>query len=282
VSPVSPSSSLRGAQLALVAALCLPALLLWRWSRPTPVAPRELPALALDAAAVRAQRARDEALVAEVPEGEAIALRRRIYEESNAAESAARDTPPTARDRRDRLIGALRAVEERHGEEGVARVRAADVADAERALRGEMGPTETTANLGGLVRIMQRYSMAEGERQIAPRFVVRTAIKARWNTMHGLAPTEGMSAIERRAHWGWLAMHAAEAPLPLRLEAAAQLHEAGDPRALEAQGVLLYEAGELDDARAAFLAAYEETPLFRLRNYAMFTAAEVPDAREDP
>jgi len=113
---------------------------------------------------------------------------------------------------------------------------------------------------------------------VAPRFVVHTALKARWNAMHGREAIDGLSPVELRAHWGWLALYGGAAPLELRLEAARHFRDAGGARAHEARGALLVQAGRMDDAEEAFLEAYASEPSFRVRNHALFadTAEEGP------
>lgn len=258
-------------------AVALPGLLLWSWSRPQPAPPREVPPLALRPSAVAEQIRLDEAAAAAEPESEHTELRRDVYTETNTAEIEANDYPPTVEDRRRRLHAAVAAAVEAHGQEVIAEMRAADVQRMERALRGELGPNATTAELGAFIRMMERYAMASGGRQLAPRFVVRTAFKARWNAMHGREATEGFSDVELRAHWGWLALQAQSAPMAMRLEALEHYAQAGGPRAGEARGVLLYQAGRTEEAAEAFRAAHAARPSFRMRNHAIFASASGED-----
>ncbi len=278
MSEPGPSRGQRGPQIALALALALPALLMIAWSRPIAAPPLEVPPLALAPDAVAAQRADDAEAAAAAPTSEAADAWWTVYRETNTAEVDADDYPPDAVDRRRRLLAALAAVEEAHGPEAPAQLRAAAVAEMDRALAGDLAPDATRAALGRFVDMLRRYGMAAGDRQIAPRFVVRTAFKARWNTMHSRATTEDLSEIELQAHWGWLALHATPAPLDLRLEAVDRYAEAGGPLAGEARGALLVEAGRLVEAAEAFEAAYDADPIFRLRNHALFAA----DSQEDP
>ncbi len=256
----------RARQLA-TAALALvtltPALLAWSWARPIAAAPAEGPALALAPSEVRAAREARAALAE--PTGPRAETRRTIYREVNAAEHAAADYPGQAQARPGRLRLGLAALVEELGEPAVAATRAADVARAMRALR-EGGDAD---ELGGFVRMMERYSMAEAGRQTAPAFVVETALAARWNAVHGRELTEGLSDVELRAYWGWLALHAARAPLDRRLEALRHYAGAGGQRALEGRAAILFEAGDLEGAREAYERAYAMAGTFRLRNHAL-------------
>lgn len=262
----------RAAQVALVLAFVLPGALLYAWSRPISSPPREVPPLALSPSEVREQLSADEAVAQSAPTGEAAETREATFAEFNLAEVEADDYPPDAADRRRRIDAATEALEAEHGAEGLAAARAADVARMEQAIAGELDEGETHEALGVFVEILNRYGMAEGGQQVAPRFVVRTAFKARWNVIHGRPATDGLSPVELQAHWGWLALNGGGAPLELRLEAVEQFAEAGGARADEARGALLVEAGRMQEARTAFEGAYEAEPSFRLRNHALYAA----------
>ncbi|MCB9593718.1 MAG: hypothetical protein H6719_13375 [Sandaracinaceae bacterium] len=249
-----------------------PALLAWSWSRPQPAPPMEVPPLTLAPNEVRAALAARAAL--EEPTGPEADARRAIYRETNVAEHEATDYPGQAQLRRERLVEALSALVTAAGEDAIPATRHADVERALLALRGELPDDERTDELGGFVRMMDRYSMAAEGRQIAPMFVVRTALAARWNAIHGRPLTEGFEPIELQAYWGWLALHAVNAPAERRFEALEHYAAAGGPRAAEARGVLLFEAGEGEAASEAFVEAFEAAGTFRLRNHAIAAAPE--------
>lgn len=255
------------ATIALVLALASPALLAWSWSRPMEAPPVELPALTLVPRDVQAVRDADAAR--EAPTGERARIRLTIYEEANVAEHDATDYPGQARIRAGRLGIALTALIEEQGEDVVEACRVTDTERALGALRGDAEAEDAVAALGGFVRMMERYDMARDGRQTAPAFVVRTALKARWNAVHGRDLTEGFAPIELQAYWGWLALHANSAPLERRLEALDRYEAAGGANASEARGALLFEAGDMGGAREAFESAYAEHGTFRLRNHAL-------------
>lgn len=279
----SSRKRVRGAaQAALVLVLVVPALLLWTWSRPYTAPPREMPPLTLSPGGVRAELAADARLAALAPDSEAARARRRLYQEANVAEREARDHPGRARERGTRIAAALDGLIEEHGEEVVAQIRAQDVARGEQALAGELAAGDSVSELGGFVPMMERYGMAADGIQIAPRFVVRTAFAGRWNALHARELTDGFSELERRAYWGWLALHALEAPAALRMEALGHYEAVAGERADEARGMLLYGAGDIAGAHEAFLAAYEARGTFRLRNHALAAVGTEGGGDDDP
>lgn len=230
----------------------------------------EMPALALPPDAVRAQITADRSAAERAPaDDDASRARLEVFEEANVAEVEAADSPGRAARRREQLAETLAGLVEAHGEDAVEATRAADLARAERAMRGELPEVQHAPALGGFPSVLERWSMARRGRQVAPRFVVRTAFKARWNAMYGREPTEGMSEVERRAHWGWLALHGDAAPFAMRTEAVDHYAAAGGERAEEARGVLLYDEGMGEAAQTAFETAHAQQPTFRLRNHAL-------------
>jgi hypothetical protein len=259
---------------ALAAALACPALLAVAWSRPVAAPPLEMPALALDSAAVRAQLERDESDARRDPRGEQAELRRRLYREHNTAEHEGFDAAGRGAERAGEIAAALEVIRTEAGARAIERMRAADVARAELALRGAIPAGEAVEELGVFREMMARYGLSDGRRQRAPRFVVRTVLKARWNTVHALELDESFSRIERQAYWGWLALRAETAPADRRLLALERYADAGGRAADEARAVLFYDAGELEQARASFEAAYQKTPNFRLRNHALACAED--------
>ncbi len=228
-----------------------------------------MPPLLLEPSAVRAQLASDRAAAQHEPRDALARARRQAYRELNVAEHEGSGLPGQARARNEAMERALAAFTNAHGADVVASVRAADVERLEPALRGDLPAGERVEVLGGFVAMMERYGLVRSGRTIAPRFVIRTLFKARWNALHGLALLEGLAPIERRAYWGWLALRSDEAPFERRLQALEHYRDAGGVRIEEARAVLQYDVGQLDEARASFLRAYSEHPSFRLRNHAL-------------
>lgn len=262
----------RLAGLALTLCLVAPCLIVWLWSRPIAAAPSELPPLLLEPSAVRAQIETDERDAAEEPTSEGAEARRLVFHEANVAERDASDYPGEARERRRRLLAATNQIVRDDGEEAIGAMRAADVGRAEAGLRGELPAGDAISETGDFIRMMERYGMARGGRQVAPRFVVRTALKARWNAMHGRELTDGFAEVESRAYWGWLALHAESAPLERRLEALEHYEAAGGARVHEARAVMFFDHGRSEESYRSFMAANEVQPSFRLRNHALAVA----------
>lgn len=229
--------------------------------------PTEMPPLTLPPADVAAALSLDAAT--EEPTGVAAENRRRIYQETNVAEHAATDYPGQAEARHALLAAALEAVINLNGAEAMAALRAADVERGMQALHGELSEEEVIAEVGNFLVMMERYGMAADGHQTAPSFVVRTALMARWNAVHGQELTDGFEDVHRRAYWGWLALHAAGAPLDRRLDALDLYAAVGGERALEARGVLLFEDGNTPGAHEAFVQGYQSRGTFRLRNFAL-------------
>ncbi len=253
-----------------MAVLVAPAALVYAWSMPVAAPPTEVPPLVLDPDEVAAQIARDDIAARSAPSGEAADERLRLYHETNVAEQEGREPPVRARERRESLVGALASAAP--SDEAREALRASDLGRLEPALAGALPRGDAAAELGGFLDVMRRYGLVRGRQQVAPRFVVRTLFKARWNAMHDRELTEGLSPVELRAYHGWLALRAEEAAPEQRLEAIERYAEAGGARADEARGVLFYDQGRLEDAREAFERAYSREPTFRLRNHALACA----------
>lgn len=271
--PTASPRSRAMAGLVLVLVLVAPGLLVWSWSQPIAAPPREMPPLILEPSAVAEQLARDTEHAAAAPTGEAEEERRRLVRELNVAEQEGRDPPGRAEQRRERLQAAVARLVAEHGADVLGRVRASDLARLEPALRGSLPSGDRVAELGGFVAMMERYDLVRDGRQVAPRFVVRTLFKARWNAIHGRELTEGLSDVELQAYWGWLALGAVSAPIERRLEGLERHVAAGGTGGTEARAVLLFDQGNLEEAREAFEDAWTETGSFRLRNHALSCAS---------
>ena len=262
------------ATVALVAVIAAPALLLFAWSRPMAAAPMEMPPLVLAPSEVTEAR---DAMAALTERADRRGRRHATRAVSRGEHRRARGQrlPGQAQLRRGRLTAALNALVEANGEDTIAATRAADVERGMRALGGNATPEEAVSEVGAFLRMMERYSMASSGTQTAPDFVVRTALMARWNAVHDRELTEGFLPVHLRAYWGWLALHAASAPIELRQSALDHYEEAGGTRADEARGAIAYEEGDLAAAHVAFERAHQRRGGFRLRNL-MLGALEDP------
>lgn len=264
--PANPRSRSLGT-LALIAVLVAPGVLSWLMTRARPALPTEMPALVLDADAAAEQARTDAARVAALPSSEFVEAHLAAFRATNLAEVGPGEAPAAFQRRQAQLTESVDACVEAHGPEVVDSLRTADM---ERALSAMHRDTpERRADLGALVTTLEQYGLVRAGRQVAPTFVVRVLYKARWNGRHQRELTEGLSPIELRAYWGWLALESDSAPLARRLDAIAPYTEAGGAYGEEARGVLLLEAGRRDEAAEAFEAAWAAQPRFRVRNHAL-------------
>lgn len=235
---------------------------------PRAVAPTELPLFEIDLMQADDAVRRDTALAASAPRGDLVTRLKTLYEQQGRAEVVGDDeTAAQGREASLRtLVAELRAS---GGDRAIAALRARAMGDLDEALSGRRPPAERDAILGSFPRMLERYGLTRGGRIVAPRFVVRTLFKARWNAVHRLAPVDGFGPAELRAYHGWLALRAESAPIAARIEAAAAYGQAGGERADEARGVLLYRAGRSEEAADAFVKAYQQSGSWRLRNHGL-------------
>jgi hypothetical protein len=99
---------------------------------------------------------------------------------------------------------------------------------------------------------------------VAPPFVARTLYKARFNVMHGLAPDHAFASIEKRAYYGWQALHSEHTPVARRLESLQQYAKHGGRQVDEAAGALLYRLGDFVQATNALEAAHRKERNLRI------------------
>lgn len=278
----SPSTrSGRAELIGLILAISIPAGLIAVWASPRPARPAEMPPLVLPAAEVARAIAEEEALAAEAPDDdEDETQRRQLYLAQGLAEVRMDDTPEEAAARSAQLAFLTQRIAARDPEE-IPRIRARDVHRMWPVLRGEghLGATERASELGVFPAMLERYGLVIGGHRVAPELVVRTSFHARWNAIHGLEMTDGMSALQRRAYYGWLVLEGGQAPTGMRIEAIDAYAAAGGTRVWEARGVLAFESGELAEARGDFERACDLTGSLRLRNHAL--AAQVAAVDED-
>lgn len=133
--------------------------------------------------------------------------------------------------------------------------------------------------VGNIAAQFTRLFAVEEGRIVAPTSVVRAFIAARWNSIHGIDFTEGMSDDGKRAYFGWIALHAESMSSGERIDALTRYGSLAGPRALEAAAALYFEANRLDLALPAMEAAFQASGNTRLRNHALALAeiAAAPD-----
>ncbi len=252
--------------VALLVALLVPTAIVARWAQPRAAIPTEMPALASPSSDVAADLAAERALAERAPTSDTEVRRRELYRAQGLAEVRADDTPSSSTTRMTDLAD-LAATLSAAGDLDAA--RAADIARGMAALRGEGTAAERAREAGMFAASLRRWGAERDGRRVASELVVRALFHARWNAVHAVPLTEGMSPVRLQAYHGWLALHADAAPAPLRAQAIAAYAAAGGARASEAEGVLAHRDGEAEVARAAFLRAYDETGSVRLRNHAL-------------
>ncbi|MBN1656708.1 MAG: hypothetical protein JXA30_23245 [Deltaproteobacteria bacterium] len=240
------------------------AIALWL---PRPVAPIELPSLKLDKRQVE-RVIREDRVLAKRPlaSEEAARIQALVLEKGESEREA---TEPLHRFQRRRLdlARAVVALRERRGDQALVALRAKAVEMLEKALALQLSKRESQGVLGAFPVYLERYGATRNGEIVAPRFLIRTMYKSRWNVTVGLDPTFLFKPVERLAHFGWLALHADNAPIQLRIKALQQYALAGGRQVAEANGVLHFLAGNYPQAVRFLSAAYQQKGSFRLRNY---------------
>lgn len=240
-------------------------------SLPRPVPPYEPPSLTLDGAAVQRVLATDRRGAGDAPRGEAVFALEALIREQGRAELGPGETPTAFQGRRAALERTAARVTREHGPNALAALRARATERLPQALAGGLEEDERDALLGTFPRMLERYDLVVNGERLAPPFVVRTLFKARWNGIVGLDLTAGLAPVERRAYWGWLALHAASAPIAMRQGALDAYAAAGGSRVAEARAVLSYREGDVERAAHWMGRAHAQHGGLRLRNHALAT-----------
>lgn len=251
--------------IAVIAISCTSVIL----ASPQPVAPGESPPLILDQGEVERVLREDRERAAEVPETEEFLRIARVYRSAGLAELGEPEAPRAGRERTVEMAEGIRAIAEEHGEEAVIALRARMTERAVRALKGELPAEDRRGLLGTFASIMERYSVIEEGRLIAPEFVLRALYKARWNGYMRLELTSGLEDIELEAYWGWLALAAHGIEVRRRLHALDSLEEVSEEEFPEARATLLFLSGEYSQSADIFDELYHRTGSLRYRNHAL-------------
>jgi hypothetical protein len=111
------------------------------------------------------------------------------------------------------------------------------------------------------------HGVTTGGDEIAPHFVIRALYKARWNMAVQQPPDFALARVEQQAFHGWLALHAENLALPVRLDELAEYAKAGGAHASEAHAVLLYLHQERVAAAEQLDKVASASGNLRLRNY---------------
>jgi hypothetical protein len=259
-------AAVRGLQLfglwlaATLAGICLIAL-------PRAIAPIELPALELDPEAVRAQEHQDSELAKTAPATANANLLWDLYLQFGESELMLLEQPAPLEQRRRKLRRAQEAVVAESGQRAGNALRARALLKLEAALAGEVPRAELKRVMGVFPYVLSQHLLTRDGVELGPHFVVRTLFKARWNRMCGLPPETDLSAIERRAYFGWMGLHAANLSVRERRQALIGYAAAGGAEADQASGVLAFVDQDYARAAVSFERAYARTANLRLRNY---------------
>lgn len=238
-------------------------------AQPRRVALVDMPPLVLPAGPVREALAAEAKAAANAPRTKAAAELDRLWLELGRAERDGDEPMHLRRTRRTEARALYDQVVKESGEPAALALRAAAVERLDAALDLELDPKLARDVMGDFALLLEREECARGGELIAPRFVVRMLYKARWNIAHDLPPDHRSSSIERRAYYGWQALHARRLPSEQRLRALVEYQRHGGTRADEAAGVLLRNSGQREVANAALTAAYRSSGTLRLRNAAL-------------
>jgi hypothetical protein len=205
-----------------------------------------------------------------------------LYLEQGTMERVGVEESSRFEQRREALAAAYKGVVAQSGEAAGLALRAKSVLAVEAALDLKLPAAKAQANFGALSAMLQREGASRDARLVVPRFLVRTFQKARWNLLTGEAPDYALVRVERRAFYGWQALHVERVSLDRRIEALHEYGQAGGPYIEEALGVLLFRMGDSQKAAEALTAAYRKNPSLRLRNYAAGARSAAHLAVDDP
>lgn len=237
-------------------------------ARPRLVVPAALPPLVLDRDAVNACLAADRKDAASAPKSAGLdAMYQGFLAEGEAERSGTVDLDD-ARRRQD-IFANLALIElERAGADAKRKLRAYAVEQYMKARAGTLkDEKEQSGLLGSFDKQLERYGLAGSDgKLIAPVLSVRAMYKARWNIIHALDRTDGLTPIEIQAFEGWIALHGLSTPPEVRAKSARAFYEAGGERGALTLAIWLYQGGVLDAAQKLFMQANTRNEMF-VRNY---------------
>lgn len=250
--------------------ICCAGFLMWQ---PRRVALNQLPPLMLPTGPVRDALAAEAKAAAQAPQTAAAKQLDQLWLEAGRIERDGDERVYNRRHRWQRAHDLYEQIVKESGEDGALALRALAVERLDDAIDLKLKPQLARDVMGDFALVLDREGCARAGELIAPRFVVRLLYKARWNISHILERDHRFSPIEKRAYFGWQALHAERLPLEQRMRALVEYQRHGGARADEAAGVLLHRSGESAVANAALTAAYRSSGSLRLRNAALAEAA---------
>jgi hypothetical protein len=248
--------------LLVIACGCASVLL----AMPRPHAPDELPNLSLPEAEVQKVIASDEHDARDAPKTARAQALQALLLKHGRTESEGLEEAESYKQRRTALAEAYAALAAEVGESKALKLRSQAVQQLEQALALKLPAADATALLGAFPNVLAREHVTRDGLVVAPEFVVRTLFKARWNLLCGLQPAHAFAPVERRAFFGWQALHAERVAVPHRIDALEIYAKVGGTDTDEALGVLMLRSGNPREAERAFESAYRKTGSLRLRN----------------
>jgi hypothetical protein len=270
------SETLATVVLSVLAAACAALLL----AQPREVEPVELPSLSLPAGAVQAVMRADIEAARTAPHGATIDAYEALLEEQGQSEVRGTEAADSYIARRRELTNRYKSVQGAVGEKVALRLREKALQRFEDALEMRLPLSRAKVILGAMTSVLAAEGASRDGYLVAPRFVVRTLYKARWNILAGLPADADFAPIERRAFYGWQALQSEHLTLQKRVEALHTYGLAGGDHVEEALGVLLFRLGDYKQSASALQVAYEREGSLRLRNY-LLAARAAAGAIED-
>lgn len=238
----------------------------------------QLPALRLSRVDTRQAREQDERLAAQAEQYAGFEALQTLYEQSNQLEAGSRVSSAEVQRLDREMASALRAIVQEQGQDALTALRAHAAVSAIEELQGKRSP----AVLGGLVALLKQYGAVAYGKTIIPELALRAVVKVRWNLVHRLALTHGLSEPEQEAYWGWLALHAIMKDASVRQRALREYAKfAENDQGL--QGAIAWVLGEQDQAARLFRKGFDRDWRLYWRNYAHGAAvARVDTSRHIP
>jgi len=257
-------SGARGAGvMLLVAAVCGYVLV----ALPRTAIPTDTPALQCSHDAVAAVLTRDRALAKQAPTSPAGLALDSLLLERGQVERDVSETSETQALRVERIARAMEALRSASDHTAVLKLRALAVERMQDALDLTLPAEQMQGVLGGFPTILREAMASRDGELVAPKIVVRTLYKVRWNVIMGLPQLFALERVEHVAYNGWFALHATNGPVDARLTVLKAYEAAGGLYADEARGALGYAGGDPAGALRALQRAVAARPSFRLRNW---------------
>lgn len=234
-----------------------------------PVLPDEPPALVVPAAHDARCVARDRRSAQAVPHSPEMVALRRWVERGAEREFGLSPANLDLADEAIEVQAAVASAVRRHGRGALDQLRAELALEAQRVLDTRARSRRERLLLGGFESSLEAWGIRMGGRLVTSPLVVRTLFKARVSTILRRPFDEGFGWEERRAYYGWLALHGTRARAGDRIEAAFELARFDrSPVGEEALAFALLAEGSFAAAAGTYERLARRTGSARLRNHA--------------